>query len=396
MKKFNAAIVLQDGTVFYGRSFGAIQKVSGEFVFNTGMVGYPESLTDPSYQGQILTFTYPLIGNYGVPDPDVRDKWNILKYFESDYISPDRSPLEYSSLEHPDMIRTTGVVVHELCKKPSHWESKMSLDEWLKKENIPGIECVDTRELTKKLRIHGVMLGILQTCAEGDEPDIDELRREAKNVEDPNERDLGKEVSISEPAVYENTGGPRIALIDCGLKLNILRNLLKRNATIIRVPYDFSAEEILEYNPDGFFISNGPGDPAKYLKTIETIRILVEDEKLPLMGICLGNQLFSLAMGGKTYKLKYGHRSQNQPCIDLETGRCYITTQNHGFAVDSKSLENTRLKTWFLNANDKTVEGTKHLDFKAFSVQFHPEHYPGPVDAEYLLDEYIKILKGGS
>ena len=394
--KSNAVIILQDGTVLPGRGFGASKKVTGEFVFNTGMVGYPESLTDPSYQGQILNFTYPLIGNYGVPDPNKRDKWNIPKYFETEYFSPTGSSLpDYFSLETPNMIRTTGIVVQELCKEPNHWQSAISLDEWLKKEDIPGIERIDTRELTKKIRIHGVMLGILEVCDEGDEPNIEKLLQEVKSVKDPNEKDLVKEVTIPDPITYENKDPTKIVLIDCGMKLNILRALLARNVTVIRVPYDLSAEEILEYKPDGFFISNGPGDPAKNVKTIETIRKLVEDEKIPLMGICLGNQLFALSMGGSTYKLKYGHRSQNQPCIDIETGRCYITTQNHGFSIDTGSLKTTRVKPWFINANDKTIEGIKHMDHKAFSVQFHPEHQPGPVDAEYLIDDYIQALKGG-
>ncbi|MHA1799338.1 MAG: glutamine-hydrolyzing carbamoyl-phosphate synthase small subunit, partial [Candidatus Helarchaeota archaeon] len=280
----------------------------------------------------------------------------------------------------------------ELCKHPNHWESKMSLDAWLQHEDIPGIEGVDTRELTKILRVHGVMLGILQVCDEGEESDLDALKEEVKNVEDPNERDLVKEVSIPEPIIYENDSKITIALIDTGMKLNILKVLLKNGVNVIRLPYDATVDDVLGFNPTGFFITNGPGDPEKNVQTIKTTRELVNEHDLPLMGICLGNQIFSLAMGGKTYKLKYGHRSQNQPAIDLETGRCYITTQNHGFAVDNDSLKGTGLKEWFINANDKTIEGVKHESKFAYSVQFHPEHFPGPVDAEYLIDEYVKKL----
>ncbi len=391
-----AILVLNDGTYFEGIGFGATKQVDGEVVFNTGMVGYPESITDPSYKGQILTLTYPLIGNYGVPDLDIRDKWNIPSFFESDFeeYAPNQPVDKHTEHPTPTGIKITGLVIHELCREPSHWNSKMTLDQWMKSEGIPGIEGIDTRELTKKLRIHGVMLGLLKACDESEDLNIDSLVKQARNVEDPNDRNLVGEVSIKNPIVYNNNKSLKIALIDVGAKLNIIRNLLNRNLTIIRVPYNFSAKEILEFKPDGFFITNGPGDPKhpSLKKTIETTRELIE-ENLPLMGICYGNQIFSLAMGADTYKLKYGHRSQNQPSMDLETGRCYITTQNHGFAVDVKSLEQTNLKLWFINVNDKTVEGLKHVKKNAFSVQFHPEHYPGPVDAEYLFDNYIRVLE---
>ncbi len=393
-----AILVLNDGTYFEGTGFGATTQVDGEVVFNTGMVGYPESMTDPSYQGQILTLTYPLIGNYGVPDPDARDNWNIPKFFESDFgeYAPNQPVEQHKQNTKPKGIKVTGLVIHELCKEPSHWNCKMTLDQWMKTEGIPGIEGVDTRELTKKLRVHGVMLGLLKVCDQDEEPDIGQLVKKAKQVQDPNDRDLVGEVSIKEVMIYENKGPKKIVLIDVGAKLNIIRNLLKKNLTVIRVPYDFGVKEILEYKPDGFFITNGPGDPKhKSLKTtIATVRELV-DESLPLMGICYGNQIFSLAMGADTYKLKYGHRSQNQPSMDLDTKRCYITTQNHGFAVDVKSLEGTDLQLWFINVNDNTVEGVKHKTKNAFSVQFHPEHFPGPVDAEYLFDKYLHILETG-
>lgn len=390
-----AVIILSDGTVFEGNGFGASKKVSGEVVFNTGMVGYPESLTDPSYQGQILTLTYPLIGNYGVPDYNIRDKWNIPQFFESDFrtIKPDDNISNYDDDESPNGIKITALIVHELCKIPSHWESKLTLDEWLKKEKIPGIEEIDTRELTKKLRVHGVMLGILQVCEEGEEPNLEALKEEVKEIQDPNERDLVKEVSIKEPIIYDNNSKITIALIDTGMKLNILRVLLKNDVNLVRLPFDTTVDQVLSYEPNGFFITNGPGDPAKCIKTIETIRQLIQEEKLPFMGICLGNQLFALSMGARTYKLKYGHRSQNQPAIDLETNRCYITSQNHGFAVDNDSMEGTGLKPWFINANDKTNEGIKYENGFAYSIQFHPEHSPGPVDAEYLISSYINSLR---
>lgn len=393
-----AILVLSDGTYFEGLGFGATKQVDGEIVFNTGMVGYPESMTDPSYKGQILTFTYPLIGNYGVPDPNIRDKWNIPKFFESDFdeYAPTEAVVQHEIHPNPRGIKVTGIIVHELCREPSHWNSKMALETWMQKEMIPGIEGIDTRELTKKLRVHGVMLGLLKVCAEGEDPNVEKLIKEAQGVQDPNDRNLVKEVSIKKPFIYESKRNLKVVMIDVGAKLNIIRNLLAHNLTVIRVPFDTSAKEILEYRPDGIFITNGPGDPKhpSLRPTIDTTRELVESG-LPLMGICYGNQIFSLAMGANTYKLKYGHRSQNQPSMDLETKRCYITTQNHGFAVDADSLNQTNLKLWFINVNDRTVEGVKHTTRKAFSVQFHPEHYPGPVDAEYLFEKYLKLLQGG-
>jgi len=369
-----AVLVLEDGTFFVGKGFGASCKVSGEVVFSTSMVGYTESLTDPSYKGQILTLTYPLIGNYGVPDYD-GDKFGVPVHFES------------------VGIKVTGLVIQELCLKPYHWASKRSLDEWLKSEGVPGIYGIDTRRLTKKLREKGVMLGILEVCRRGEEPDLDKLLKEVKSVPDPNLRDLVSEVTIKEPIHYEFDGEKRVVLIDCGVKAGILRNLIRRRIDVVRVPYTFSAEEIMDYKPDGIIISNGPGDPKRMSKkTIETVRCLVE-ENVPTMGICLGNQILSLALGGDTYKLKYGHRSQNQPAYDLETGRCYITTQNHGYATKAESLENTDLEVWFINANDKTVEGVRCKNRKTFAVQWHPEASPGPYDTEFLFDVFLKSLR---
>jgi carbamoyl-phosphate synthase small subunit len=367
-----AVLVLEDGSTFVGSGFGAAKKVSGEIVFSTSMVGYPESLTDPSYKGQILTFTYPLVGNYGVPPYDKEN--GVLNYFES------------------DDIKVTGFVVHELCKNPFHWASTRTLDQWLKDEDVPGIYGIDTRKLTKKLRVKGVLLGILKVCEVDEEPDLPKLLKEVKNVQDPNFTDLAKQVTVKEPVRYSVGGNKTAVLIDCGVKYGILRNLLRRGFDVIRVPYDYSAEQILDYKPDGVMISNGPGDPKQCVKTVEAVRELV-DVDMPIMGVCLGTQILALALGGDTYKLKYGHRSQNQPALNLETGRCYITTQNHGYTVERDSIKDTGLEEWFMNANDKTVEGVKHKTKPAFALQWHPEASPGPYDTEFLFDRFRKLAE---
>ncbi len=369
-KAGKAVLVLEDESLFIGKGFGAVGKISGEVVFSTGMVGYPESLTDPSYHGQILTLTYPLIGNYGVPAYD-SDEFGV--------------PVRFESLG----IKVAGLIIQELCLKPYHWASSRTLNEWLRSEGVPGIYGIDTRRLTKKLREKGVMLGILQVCREGEEPKLDSLAKEVKNVQDPNRRDLVGEVTIKEPIYYDCKGSKRVVLIDCGSKASIIRNLLKRHVDVLRVPYNFSTKEILEYKPNGVLVSNGPGDPKKCVNTIETVRSLIE-EGISIMGICLGSQILALAMGGDTYKLKYGHRSQNQPVLDLETGCCYITTQNHGYAVSFESLKGTNLKCWFINANDKTVEGIKLKNKLSFAVQWHPEAAPGPYDTESLFDKFLR------
>ena len=340
-------------------------------MFSTSMVGYPEALTDPSYKGQILALTYPLVGNYGVPPYDLN--YGIPLYFES------------------DRIQTSGLIIHELCTEPFHWASTRTLDKWLIDENIPGICGVDTRRLTKKLRTHGVMLGIIQTCEEGEEPDISTLLKEAQNIPDPNLTDLVKKVTVKEPVNYKIDGKHTVVLIDCGVKNSIIRNLLKRGINVVRVPYDFSAKEIMEYHPDGVFLSNGPGDPKKCGKTIESVKELVE--KVPVMGICLGAQILALSQGGDTYKLKFGHRSQNQPALDLNTNRCYITTQNHGYAIDTECFCRIPLEPWFINPNDKTIEGVKHKSKPVFAVQWHPEASPGPYDTEFLFDTFAKSME---
>ncbi|MBI2208787.1 carbamoyl phosphate synthase small subunit [Candidatus Woesearchaeota archaeon] len=461
--KKNAKLILEDGSVFYGFSFASESSVSGEVVFSTGMVGYPESLTDPSYKGQILCLTYPLIGNYGIPSNET-DRYSMPKNFES-----------YA-------IHIQGLVISDYSFEYSHWSAKKSLGEWLKEHNIPGIYGVDTRELTKKLREKGSMLG--------------KIIINGKDVElyDPNKVDLVKEVTIKKPVIYDNSNNkarenqrfsvherssaqsfalvsqkslisvnsiennsdkkdnfnrnkklnqnnsiiemseiakgaiscasaqskPAISehaqkhathfsagsvfdkikiikknsknkkiviLVDCGVKNNIMRNLLKRELAVIRVPYDY---DFFKLDFDGIVLSNGPGDPKMCKTAIANIKKAIE-KNIPVFGICLGNQILALAAGADTYKLKYGHRSQNQPCVMEGTKRCFITTQNHGYAVDTKTLP----KEWeplFTNINDNTNEGIKHKTKPFFSCQFHPEANPGPVDTEFLFDEFVKKL----
>ena len=356
-----AVLALADGTVLEGVGFGADAKSGGEVVFNTGIVGYPESITDPSYRGQILCQTYPLIGNYGV-DP---------ARFES---------------ERPQIA---GYVVSELCGHPSHATSRKSLDDWLRENGVPGIAGVDTRALTKKLRVHGVMTGLLAAGDGG--PGPARLRREAKEVPDPNARDLVAEVTTPEIRIYNPSASRAIVLIDCGVKMNIVRSLVRRGVSVVRVPADTGAERILSFAPRGVVISNGPGDPERAGATIAAVRKLL-GAGLPIFGICLGNQVLALAAGGRTYKLKFGHRGQNQPCLEDGTERCYITSQNHGFAVDTDSLPRG-WRPWFRNANDGSNEGIRHGRRPVFGVQFHPEACPGPTDTEFLFDRFLEAAR---
>ncbi len=346
-------LVLSDGCVFEGISFGADVAVAGEVVFNTGMVGYPESLTDPSYTGQILVLTYPLVGNYGVPPHRVHD---VLKtVFES------------------GKLHIKGLIVAEYCEEHSHWSAASSLSQWLKDANIPALYGIDTRALTKRLREQGVMLGKV-------------VFNNDIALHDPGKDNLVATVSPHEPVIHEG-GKKKVVLIDCGAKANIVRCLLARGVTVIRVPWDHDISRIAY---DGIIISNGPGDPTTCTHTIAHVRHALRADK-PIFGICLGNQILALAAGGTTYKLKYGHRGQNQPCTDLVSGRCYITSQNHGYAVDMTSLS-AEWKEWFVNANDGTNEGIRHATKPFFSVQFHPEHCPGPVDTEFLFDRFVELL----
>lgn len=356
MDRKNAFLVLEDGTVFEGKSFGAQKTISGEVVFNTGMTGYTEAITDPSYKGQILCQTYPLIGNYGISEDD----------FESD------SP------------KIEGYIIHELCKTPFHRTSQKSLDALLKEHGVPGIYGIDTRDLTKKLRMKGVMLGIISS-----EEDLE--KSEAKSIHDPNERDLVAEVTVDKPVEYNTNGNKRIVLVDCGAKMNIVRNLVKRNVHTIRVPASFSADEIMSFSPHGVLISNGPGNPKKVDYVIETTRQLIE-YKMSVFGLCLGHQILALAVGGNTYKLKFGHRGQNHPCTDLKTGRCYMTSQNHGFAVNPELPEG--MEVTMINANDKSVEGIAHKRLPLFGAQFHPEAAPGPTETNFLFDKFLGMANG--
>jgi carbamoyl-phosphate synthase small subunit len=353
----HAALVLEDGTRFEGTSFGHPESIAGEVVFNTGMVGYPESLTDPSYCGQILTCTYPLIGNYGVPAP--HDEGGMDRYMES------------------WKIHARAIVVSDYSTRHSHWNAGRSLADWLKSERIPGITGVDTRTLTKQLREKGSMLG--KIVVEGrDVP-----------LYDPNTENLAPRVSIEKPILYAPKGRPvaRVAVIDCGCKHNIVRSLVNRGLEVLRVPWDhdLGGEKVA-----GVMISNGPGDPVQYGATISTVRALVE-KGMPIFGVCLGNQMLALAIGAKTYKLKYGHRGQNQPAIEVGTDRAYMTSQNHGFAVDEKTLP-AGWSAWFINLNDGTNEGIRHESGRFRSVQFHPEACPGPVDTAYLFDQFAGSL----
>ena len=364
------SLTLQDGTTFEGESFGAAIDIDGEVVFNTGMAGYPESLTDPSYRGQILVFTYPLIGNYGVPSEE-KNEWGFADNLES------------------ENIHVRGVIMTQASKDHSHFASVSSFHNWLEHHNIPAITGIDTRALTKKLREHGVMLGRIQQDSNNSN-DLTDLK-------DPNENNLVDEVSCKEVHTYkptENDCGKSIIAFDCGMKNNIIRSFLKRGVTVHRGPWNFDADAS-DLQHDAVFISNGPGDPKMCKETIAQIQKSIE-KGTPTFGICLGNQLLSLAIGGDTYKLKYGHRGVNQPCIEHDeegnpTQKCIITSQNHGYAVSDELPKDW--KVWFKNANDGTVEGVRHESGKFFAVQFHPEAFPGPEDANYLFDEFLKALE---
>lgn len=353
-----AVLVLEDGSKYEGKLFGSPKNVSGEVVFNTGMVGYVESLTDPSYRGQILVQTYPLIGNYGVPSKGLTDEFGIPIHHES------------------ESIQVTGYVIHSLCRKPSHWSSSKTLERWMEEEGVVGIEGIDTRELVKRIRERGVMLGAILT--DGELPEMC----------DPNELNLVEEVSIKRPVKhFVSESFPTVVVIDCGMKYGILRNLLRRGLNVVRVPYDYPAKKVLDFEPGGVVISNGPGDPKMCKGTIRNVKKLL-GEGIPILGICLGNQILGLAVGGDTYKLKFGHRGQNHPVVDMEKGKCYITSQNHGYAVREDSLDGTELYVRFINANDKTVEGITDRDGNVVGVQWHPEASPGPTDTDFLFDEF--------
>jgi len=353
-KPIPASLILDDGTEFHGYSFGAPKSAAGEVVFNTAMNGYPESLSDPSYKGQILVATYPLIGNYGVPE--MRFKDNMPEFFES------------------EKVHITGLVISDYSFSYSHWNAVKSLSDWLNEHQVPGISGIDTRKLTKIIREKGAMLGKI-------------IINEDIPFFDPNKHNLVDQVSVKERKTYGN-GRYKILLVDCGAKNNIIRCLLKRNTTVDRVPWDHPVDPA---GYDGVLFSNGPGDPKMCTATIESARLLL-DSNVPFFGICLGSQIMALAAGADTYKLKYGHRSHNQPVIMKGTNRCFITSQNHGYAVETTTLPSA-WEAWFENLNDKTCEGIRHTSKPHFAVQFHPEASAGPVDTEFLFDLFMEMVK---
>ncbi|RNF40661.1 carbamoyl phosphate synthase small subunit [Planococcus salinus] len=350
-------LILEDGTVFEGTAFGSRKASVGEVVFNTSMTGYQEILSDPSYCGQIVTMTYPLIGNYGINSDD----------FES--IIP----------------AAKGLVVREAADFPSNFRCNSTLDELLETKGIPGIAEIDTRKLTRLIRSKGSIKGVL--TAAGEEVDVSEVVRTLQQTVLPT--DQVAQVSTTHP--YPSPGrGKRVVLIDYGMKHGILRELNKRACDVIVVPHHTSANEIMAWGPDGVMLSNGPGDPKDVPQCVETIKQLLGE--VPLFGICLGHQLFARACGAETFKLKFGHRGGNHPVMDLTTGRVEITSQNHGYSVDEEALQGTRLKVTHTALNDGTVEGLKHLDYPAFTVQYHPESSPGPEDSNYLFDRFIELM----
>ena len=355
----NVTLVLEDGTKFHGKSFGYDQPVAGEVVFNTAMMGYPESLTDPSYAGQLMTLTYPLVGNYGVP-PFTLEQNGMATFMES------------------DKIYASAIIVADYSEKYSHWNAVESLADWLKREHVPGITGIDTRQLTKVLREHGVMMGKIIF---DDEPDnIPTAEYEGVNWVD--------RVSCKDIIRYNEGAGKKVVLVDCGVKNNIIRCLVNRGVEVIRVPwnYDYTSMEF-----DGLFLGNGPGDPDMCEDAVNVIRKQMSMSRKPICGICMGNQLLAKAGGATIYKLKYGHRYHNQPVREVGTNRCYVTSQNHGYAVDAKTL-GSEWRELFVNMNDGSNEGVAHKENPWFTSQFHPEACSGPIDTEFMFDRFIQTL----
>lgn len=355
----NVTLVLQDGTKFHGKSFGYDAPVAGEVVFNTAMMGYPESLTDPSYAGQLVTLTFPLVGNYGVP-PFTFGPEGLPTFMESDH------------------IHASAIIVSDYSEQYCHWNANESLAEWLKREQVPGITGIDTRELTKVLREHGVMMG--QIIFDDDPTNIPQTQYEGVNFVD--------RVSCKEIIRYNEGAGKRVVLVDCGVKANIIRNLIERGLEVVRVPwnYDYTGMEF-----DGLFLGNGPGDPDLCQDAVNILRQQMSKSRKPICGICMGNQLMAKAGGANIYKLKYGHRSHNQPVRMVGTDKCYITSQNHGYAVDASTLD----KDWselFVNMNDGSNEGVRHNTNPWFTSQFHPEACSGPVDTLFMFDLFVEKL----
>jgi len=361
MIKMRAFLVLEDGTIFKGNSFGAGGERCGEVVFNTSMSGYQEIITDPSYKGQIVVMTYPLMGNYGINKDDVESRRPFLE----------------------------GFVVKEYSKIASNWRKEQSLGEYLKENGILGIEGIDTRKLTLHIREKGAMKAILST----QDSDEASLINKAKNCRGLVGVDLVKEVSITKKYNYSQAKDAKykVVVLDCGLKYNILRELGRNNCSVTVLPAQASYEEILSAKPDGLLLSNGPGDPAAVDYVVKTVARLIG--KIPIFGICLGHQMLGLALGGKTYKLKFGHHGANHPVKDLRTGKVYITSQNHGFCVDIDSLNKKDIELTHMNLNDGTLEGLRHKKLPLFCVQFHPEASPGPHEAGYLFVEFVKMMQ---
>ena len=356
MYVYDRKLILEDGTVYKGYGFGSANEMMGEVVFNTAMTGYQETLSDPSYNGQIVTFTYPLIGNYGIN----RDDYETI---------------------NPSI---KGLVTKEVCKKPSNFRTEYTLDEVLNNLGIPGISGVDTRSLTRKIREHGTIKGIITSI----DKDTDEVLEHLKNTMLP----TNQIAQVSTNKAFLSSGkGYRVILVDLGMKSGILRELNARNCDIVVVPYNITAEEVLRLSPDGVMLSNGPGDPVDVPETIEMIKGIMSE--VPIFGICMGHQLISLAAGGKTFKLKFGHRGANHPVKNLITGKVDLTSQNHGYSVDIESLENTELELTHVAVNDGTCEGVRHKHYPVFSVQYHPEAAPGPHDPNYLFDQFIDNMK---
>ena len=355
----DVTLVLQDGTEFKGKSFGYEKSVVGEVVFNTAMMGYPESLTDPSYAGQLMTLTYPLVGNYGVP-PFTVEKNGITTFMES------------------DRIYASAIIVSDYSADYSHWNACESLGDWLKREQVPGITGIDTRQLTKVLREHGVMMGKL--VFDGMDDEVPQ--------EDYGSINWVARVSCKDVIRYNEGAGRKVVLVDCGVKNNIIRCLIRRGVEVIRVPWNY---DYTEMDFDGLFLANGPGDPDMCVDAVDILKKQMSVSRKPICGICMGNQLLAKAGGATIYKLKYGHRSHNQPVREVGTNRCYVTSQNHGYAVDAATLGND-WRELFVNMNDGSNEGIRHISNPWFSSQFHPEACSGPVDTEFMFDRFIETM----